>query len=559
MTTLFDPPPPSLFDQAIIHHRAGQWHEARHLYQTLLSRDRHHLPTLVHLGLLHQQQEEMNAAIACFRQALGQSRDSDLQSRLTIPPEQPHQTANLIGIACHQSGRLQEALDQYTLALRLNPDYPSALSNRGFAYIALGRPDEAAQDFNEALRQQPDFPEAHANLGMVFHDQGRHAEAQRCFRNALQRNPAFTQAWYNLGLALQAQGRFDEALEALRQARSLDPEDAEAALALSLLLLLKGDYRTAWPLHEWRWNTEGFHHHGHPQPLWDGRAFTGKTLLLHCEQGFGDNIQFIRYIPQARQRGTTVIVQCPLPLASLFRTVPDIGPVIASGQPLPPCDLQAPLASLPLIFDTTLETIPRRIPYLAADPHQVSISASLLPPDDKAHHHPNGFLPPLNVGLAWRGNPKHRNDRNRSIDPALLATLCPKVPCLFIGLQKDKPPEDLLHFTHHPNFIDLSPWLADFAATAAIMSHLDLVIGVDSAVIHLAGALGHPAWVLLPKVPDWRWGIEGDQTPWYPTLRLFRQSAIADWNPVLRQVAKRLHILSSTRHRRLEPGIAPDG
>ncbi|MBF0145701.1 MAG: tetratricopeptide repeat protein [Magnetococcales bacterium] len=467
----------------------------------------------------------MNEAIGHFMQALRSIPDRNPTTLIPPGSDQPQLTANLMGIACHQLGRLADALVCYQQALTLKPHYSSALSNRGLALMALGDPEAARAAFQHALQLQPDFPEAHANLGTTFQEQDRYAEAEGCFRTAIKLDPHFARAWYNLGLALQAQGHYTEALQSLRQARGLDPTDPDAPLAESLILLLLGEDAAGWPLHEWRWQVEGVHPHGHPQPLWDGGDFSGKTLLLHCEQGFGDSIQFIRFVPWVKRKGGTVVVQCPPALYTLFLTMPGIDHLVTTAGTLPSCDLQVPLMSLPHLLRMTRATLPRSTPYLKMDARCPSFfQQQSIPP----FH--------LKVGLSWRGNPKHKNDRNRSIDPHRFSRLWTLEGCTFIGLQKHPSASDLAAFAGCHRWIDPGSRLDDFAVTAAIIAQLDLVIAVDSAVIHLAGAMNHPAWVLLPKVPDWRWGAEGDDCPWYPSVRPFRQPRIGDWDAVIDQV-----------------------
>lgn len=515
-------------------HNEKSWLDAISLYQRALNLSPGDIPTLVHLGIALQELGRMDEAIVQFSNALRHTRDSNFQSFILIPPEQPQLTANLLGIACHQLHKLPEALSYYNQALSLQPNYPAALSNYGFALMAQGKPKEATEQFLKAIDLQPDFPEAHSNLGTAFQELGQYSKAEKCFREAVRLQPNYTCAWYNLGLALQSQSLYDEALVALRQAKQIDPNYPEAQLAEGLILLLIGDYKAGWALHEWRWLSAGFHPHGHTQPLWDGRDLTGRTLLLHCEQGFGDSIQFIRLIPLVKKFGPTIVVLCPEPLKRLFRTVNAINHLHTTVQTLPRCDFQAPLLSLPHILGITLSTVPTHIPYLYASPHCCAKFRLLA-------NKYSGFK----VGLAWRGNPNHKNDINRSIPPRFLSRLLNLKNCVFMGLQKEIHPGDLEVFAHQDNFIHWGNHLDDFADTAAAISQLDLVIAIDSAVIHLAGALGHRSWVLLPMVPDWRWGLHEHKNPWYHSIHCFRQTQTGDWEGVVDRVSRQLRLLTS--------------
>ncbi|HIJ85959.1 MAG TPA: tetratricopeptide repeat protein [Magnetococcales bacterium] len=519
--------PQHLFDQALAHHTAGRWDEAGNLYRQVVQLHPHHRLALVHLGIIYQQKGDMDAAIDHFMRALRLAQGPLPQPLIATEPQL---TWNLMGIACHQLGHLPEALVCYQQALAIQPNYPAALSNYGFALMAQGKPVEATEPFNRALELQPDFPEAHSNLGTAWQEQDRYLEAEHCFRTAIRLQPTFAHAWYNLGLALQAQGNDQEALKALRQAHQLEPGNPETHLAESLILLRLGEYEAGWIQHEWRWKTAGFHHHGQTKPLWDRSPLVGRTLLLHCEQGFGDSIQLIRYAPLVKSRGGTIVVQCPPALYSLFKTVAGVDHLVTNEHSPPPCDFQTPLLSLPRIMGTTLATIPNSIPYLGIDPQQASFFHDLAK-----------TIPNFKIGLSWRGNPKHKNDRNRSIHPRSLAQLADLKGISLISLQKIKFADDLEAFSGWENFYDWGIWLNDFSATAAAIAALDLVIAVDSAVIHLAGALGHPAWVLLPMVADWRWGFDGENSPWYPSVRQFRQPQPGAWDQVIASVKQHLH------------------
>jgi len=301
---------------------------------------------------------------------------------------------------------------------------------------------------------------------------------------------------------------------------------------LALALLVQGHFPEGWEEYEWRWKTKGLLSPRQllPQPLWDGRPLAGRAILLHAEQGLGDTIQFIRYLPLVAQRGGRVIVECQPELQRLVQAMtPDI-PVLARGQPLPDFAFQCPLLSLPKALGTTLATIPATVPYLHADAQNVQMWRDRLAGHGSA----------LKVGLIWAGNPHHKNDRNRSVKLASLAPLAQVPGVQFYSLQKGAAAAQAKTPPPGMDLIDRTDDLQDFADTAAMIANLDLVIAVDTSVVHLAGALAKPVWTLLPYCPDWRWLLKRQDSPWYPTMRLFRQPEIGDWDSVIQQLAAAL-------------------
>jgi hypothetical protein len=292
--------------------------------------------------------------------------------------------------------------------------------------------------------------------------------------------------------------------------------------------LLHGDFEHGWPEYEWRWKTRDFSSGRRPftQPQWDGGSLNGRTILLHAEQGLGDTLQFIRYAPLVAEAAGNIVVECPAPLKRLLRHSLRQVPVLSKGEPLPPFDIHCPMLSLPLACRTTLANIPRQVPYLNADSELAAHWQGKLVSQREL----------LKVGLAWAGNKAHKNDRHRSIELSTLAPLGEVPHVSFISLQKGEPAKQA---TRAPAGITLFDWsneLGDFADTATLIANLDLIISVDTAVAHLAGAMGKPVWTLLPFVPDWRWLLEREDSPWYPTMRLFRQSAPGDWSGVITRV-----------------------
>jgi hypothetical protein len=287
-------------------------------------------------------------------------------------------------------------------------------------------------------------------------------------------------------------------------------------------------------LYESRWDQPGAGRREFRQPMWIGEPLAGRRLLLHAEQGFGDSIQFIRYAREIAARGGEVVLECPAALVALLRTAPGVRAIVASGDPLPPCDFHLPMLSQPLVFQTTRENVPAETPYLFAESGRREFWRQRLGEDRRQYR----------VGVAWAGNPHHRRSRQRDIALDALRPLFAVAGVDFCSLQID-------HATgssnRAPAIVDHTAALRDFADTAALISELDLVISVDTAVAHLAGALGRPVWTLLPFVPDWRWGLEGDHTPWYPTMRLFRQAAPGDWRDVVERVREALGQIVSAR------------
>lgn len=419
--------------------------------------------------------------------------------------------------------------------LKIAPKNAAALNNLGVTLRKLKRNDEADAAYRRALAVADDDPGVLSNYGTLLMETDRIDEAVAVFRKAVRLKPDFGEAHLNLGLALRTQMRVTEAIACVREGVRLLPDRAEARTGLGELLLLNGELEEGLREYEWRSRMAEFPspRRDFAQPEWDGVVKPGMTLLVHDEQGVGDTIQFVRFAKIARQRGIDVIVECNTQLTRLLQSMPDVGRVIGRFSPPGPYDAHVSLLTLPRHLGLTRDSIPAETPYLAAEPQLAEhwgrrIAAT--PGADRA----------LRVGLVWAGSPEHRNDHNRSLALSRLAPLggVPNV-CLF-SLQKgaganqaaDPPPGLAL--------TDLGPEIGNFADTAAILQHLDLVVTVDTSVAHLAGALGRPVWVLLPFFPDWRWLYGTDLSPWYPTMRLFRQEAPKDWDPVIARAAEAL-------------------
>ena len=423
--------------------------------------------------------------------------------------------------------RWNEALASYQRALELRPDYPDALVNRGAVLRELRRWEEAVRDYRQALTLRPDYPEALSNLGLALKEMNRWDEALAYCDRALEARPGFPEAANNRGFVLHDLRRWDDALASYQQAIDVRPDYAEPRWNMSLLHLLRGDYARGWELFEWRWKTEDIapQFRAFAQPLWLGKEdIAGKTVLVHSEQGLGDTIQYARYVHDVVARGAHVVFETPAVLQPLMASSFPKARVVAKNTPGVAFDFQVPLASLPLAFETRVETIPSRIPYLAVD--------------DTRQHEWNERLGPRGkprIGIAWAGNPAQRNDHNRSMAFRHLAPLL-EMDFEFHCLQKDLRPTDAEALARFPKLRRWDNELRDFADTAALANTLDLVVSVDTSIAHLAGALGRPTWILLTWMADYRYFLDRDDSPWYPTARLFRQPRVGDWDAVIESV-----------------------
>ena len=369
-------------------------------------------------------------------------------------------------------------------------------------------------------------------LGHVQYELGDYVMAEAALRLSVALDPSRSEAFNDLAAALFRQNRDAEALTFIRQALKLNPHMAEAEESDSIWLLRYGRFREGWRKYEARYRTsEGLPlSRNFPQPQWRGEPIHDRTILLHAEQGFGDAIQFARYAPLVAERGAKVILEVHPGLATTLRTLPGVSQLIERGVPLPPFDLHCPLVSLPLAFGTELDSIPASIPYVAADPARVFAWRNRIGPRRV-----------MRIGVAWSGNAVHREDARRSIPLARLAGLLRDRPDReFHVLQNDVRQSDRAALAELPHLRDHSALIRDFADSAALVSLMDVVITVDTAVAHLAGAMGWPVWVMLPAVPDWRWMLHRDDSPWYPSMWLFRQTRRDDWDPVLMEVARQL-------------------
>ena len=497
-----------------------RWEEALSSYSRAIAIDPACADAYSNRGIALQKMHRTEDALLSFDQAIA------------IHPHHANAWCNR-GIALRTLQRLEEALSSYDRAIALKPDYAGAYSNRGTVLLELNRWDEALSCFNQAIALDSQLADAYSNRGLALEKLQRLEESMSSLDHAIALDPRHAQAYSNRGITLHKLLRLEEALSSYDQAISLKPAFADACFNKSLALLLDGQFRPGWELYEWRWKRDrGLEQRTLVQPLWLGsESLAGKTILLHCEQGFGDSIQFCRYAKLVKQPGATVLLEVPAPLATLLAGLEGVDVLLQKGQPLPTFDWHCPLLSLPFALRTELHTIPNPGSYVAASANQRSQWNRIL-----------GKKTRPRVGLVWRGRPEHTNDHNRSLP---LAELLPHLPdCMeYASLQKEVQKDDEA-FLRDSGIRHFGAQLHDFADTAALCDLMDIVVSVDTSVAHLAAAMGKPTWILLPYVPDWRWLLERDDSPWYPSVRLYRQSQRGQWGPVLERVARDLlHLL----------------
>jgi Tfp pilus assembly protein PilF len=507
------------FESAGRSRSAGRWEEAESLYRQVLAAEPNHADSLHLLGLVVYEQRRLNEAVELIRRAIN------------VDPTRSDYPFNL-GLILLELDESEQAIASFQQSLALRNDFFEARFNLANTFFKLGRLEEAIAGYQSALVLQPNHAASLNNLGNSLYSAGHWDEAIPILRRAREDAQCAAEANFNLGNALKAARQFDEAEAAYRQAIAIRPDFAAAHWNLSLLLLLQGKFSEGWREYEWRWRASGLP----PIPPqvsqnpWDGRDLAGKRILIFTEQGFGDTIQFARFIPLVAQRGGKIVLGCQPELLRLFHHFDEVDQLVSVQEPLPQTDLFCFLMSLPRIFETTLQNIPATTPYLKIDASQKQKWKNRLGDDDKR----------LKVGLAWAGRPRHGEDHLRSVSLANLAPLA-RIPGIrFFSLQKWEAARQIRELAPDIEMNDWTEDLKDFADTAALIDQLDLIISVDTAVAHLAGALAKPVWVLLPAVPEWRWMLDRPDSPWYPTMRLFRQTIRADWSGPIRQIAAAL-------------------
>ncbi|WP_130469817.1 tetratricopeptide repeat protein [Candidatus Magnetaquicoccus inordinatus] len=565
----FPQAPNARFGLASVWHQRGNWQEAEAEYRQLLQQQADHQGALFALAKLLQQQKDYVQAEALYQQLLiihpamaeAHNQWATLLKEMSryAEAEEHYRSAlrlqgndatyhNNLATLLQTLKRYAEAESAYRQALLLSGGRVEIYNNLAVLLQEMGRGEEAEQYYRQALQQDAQYAVAYCNLGSLLFEQKRAVEAEASYRDALRLQPDYAEALNNLGNLLKELRRYKEAEECYRRALLLQPDYRQAEWNLALLLLLLGRFHEGWPCYEVRWqinSAEWRQVEDLPFVRWQGESLVGKSIIVAPEQGYGDQIQFCRYVPLLKERGATwVTVLCSLLLKPLFATLPGVDQVLAYEQVslYPRHDYWVSLLSLPICFATTLQNMVNQLPYLQATAERISWWRPLLPRRG------------LRVGLFWRGRATPR-DVNRSLpDMTLLAPLWSVKGVSFISLQKGEGEEEASHAPAQQPLLPLGAMIRDFADTAAIVAQLDLLITVDSAVAHVAGALGKPCWLLLSAWDsDWRWLLERDDSPWYPgVLRLFRQRQIDDWAALLAEVATELAVVVSKRQEKGE-------
>ncbi|WP_094603226.1 Beta-barrel assembly-enhancing protease [Sporomusa silvacetica DSM 10669] len=461
-----------------------------------------------------------------------------LQQAIALQPDLAKAYNNLGG-ALKKQGLYEDAIRWYEKGLALCPDSAQLWYNLGTTLLAVPRLPEAAAALQQAIALQPDLAKAYTNLGNVLLKMLRPPEAVKVLQQAIAFQPDSADAHNNLGFALQSQGKVEDAIAAFDRAIALNSSDPEVYNNRAQAILLSGNLAHGFAEYEWRTKVNRYRHFYewcNDKPRWGGENFSGKRLLIYDEQGFGDAIQFCRYLPLLKARGGSVQFSTKQPLLRLFTNFPGIDELIehtAAAIARIQFDLSVPLLSLPHIFGTTLHTIPASVPYLTADQHSIAAWRSKM----------NCSSTNLRVGLAWAGNPENIPGQIRTCGFNAMSPLAGIPDTTFYSLQTGAAAKEANTPPPGMQLIDLTDDIADFADTAALIMNLDLVVSVDTAVAHLAGALGKSVWTLLPASGEWRWLLARSDTPWYPTMRLFRQTTPGDWNGVMTSVAQELRML----------------
>ena len=452
----------------------------------------------------------------------------------------PHNAA----IACNLGNilreqlRFREAADSYRRAVSIDPGSHESWNNLGIALQELGQIEAAIAAFQQSIRAKPDYAEAYSNLAPALQRQNRLDEAIAACRRAIVLNPLHDGACINLGNALLAGNHLEESLAAYRRAQTINPGNATARKNEGIARLLSGDLRTGFAKYEARWEEPDLlkNRRDFACARWDGGpSISGRSILLHAEQGLGDTIQFVRYASMLAHQNARVILEAPLPLLELLSDLPGLAAVFPPGASIPPTDFHCPLLSLPFALRTDCGSIPAEIPYLHPRPSRTARWQTAI-----------ASLTGLKVGVVWAGNPNHKNDHNRSIPLQFFRNVFARQNISFVSLLKEVREEEKPLLAECPAVHQ--DWLdnADLADAAGLIQQLDLVISVDTSIAHLAGALGRPTWILLPFAPDWRWLLNTDRSPWYPGMRLFRQPRTGDWQTVLADVSSELTGLTAS-------------
>ena len=516
------------YNLAIALYEQKQDLEAIDLYRQAIAVQPDYANAHHNLGMALYRQAKPEEAIACYRQA--------------VELEPNHASAhNSLAVALYQQNKLDEAIEHYQQAIAIHPGYVNAHDNLGIALKQQGKLEAAATHFQQAIAFNPSYANAYINLGNAMRELGRFNEAIAYCQESIRLQPTNADAYNTYGCVLVDLARFKDAIACFEDAVRLRPDFADAHLNMGIILLQIGEFRRGFEEYHWRWKTKQCPDLRYTQALWTGESLHGKVILLTAEQGFGDTIQFARYAPMVAARGGEVIIACQKPLLRLLSTVPGVSRCVDRDKDNIDIHTHAPLLELPYILGTTTDTIPANVPYLSP-PSQSSIQLD-VPPNTQ-----------LKIGIVWATNPSNSTSGKRSCALSHFLSLLEVPGIALYSLQKEQPATDRDLLQNTPRLQDLQEQLTDFADTAAAIAQLDLIITVDTAVAHLAGALGKPTWTLLPHIADWRWLSDRDDNPWYPTMRLFRQNQPADWDSVMQQVRQALITNGELRSRSVSVG-----
>ena len=504
--------------EAMALHQEGKIREAIEIYEAVLPYEESNSQLLYLLGTAYYQIHRLNDA------------ESFLKKSVELDPSQAGAHSNR-GLTFEALGKLGEALECFDHALSINPKFSGAHSNRGGLLKQMGRLDEALLSYDAALEVNPKYAEAHYNKGLVFQDLDKLEAAVNAYDAALAINPGYAEALSNRGNALRGLNRLDEALSSYDAALRINPNFAEATWNKSYILLLQGRYLDGWRLYEWRRRLTLIQNAFRPQgnPLLPDTVITDNPIIfIYSEQGLGDAIQFCRYAKLLAKEEAQILLQVPKTLQGLMTSLDPNITFVNSEKGLPQFDYQTSLMSLPWIFQTTLETVPSEPSYLSAPEHARNAWSEKL-----------GAKMKPRVGLVWAGGSDHTNDQRRSIPlEQLISILNPSFE--WHSIQRDYRERDPEILKGHPEILQHQDLIQDFADTAALVEQMDLIISVDTSVAHLAGALGKPVWILLPYVPDFRWLMNREDSPWYPSARLYRQDERMSWDTVIDRVKQDL-------------------
>jgi tetratricopeptide (TPR) repeat protein len=537
------------FAMAVRHHQAGQLTEAARNYEEVLKLEPRHKQAQQLLGLLSQPKvathsdpklAETHFALGRKRARLGEHQKAieELRKAIRLSPTQGRYRYDL-GLSLQALRQFEAAVAVYRGCLDIDPEMADAWSSLGIVLSELGKVEEAIPCLLRVMELKPTYADGYFNLGVCFASIWEHAKAIEYLSRAIALRESMAGAHLWLGKSLYVLGNIRGAINSYRTALRYEPAAAETHWALSLAHLMLGEYAEGWKEYEWRWKWAKFPsaRRRFSQPQWNGKPLKGRTVLLHAEQGFGDTLQFVRYVPLVAEAGGRVILEVPSELHALLQGYPGVAECVRAGDAIPKFELHCPLMSLPMAFGTTLASIP-----------DVASPILHLPETPTGESHSLDERDELRVGLVWAGSKGHKWNTQRSFDLKAFAPLW-KVSgkVQFISLQKGTAAAQLREAQVLVSLKDGVATAKDFADTATVVAGLDLVITVDTAVAHLTGSMKQPVWLLIPETPDWRWGLEGETTPWYPTARLFRATREGGWAELMERLARELEALCEAR------------